>query len=202
MGEALDYNEEDLNRDPKTQAMGFVGGHSEMTWLLRLKQMLEKPGLTTNPEERSVASVYFFRDDSEIPILENVDLAQRPTSTVADQLVNCFFQVVHPLFPIVGKLIFMKQYESFYSAISVRPGRKWLAILNLVFAISAKYLRQVQMQTDQKDTTDDSLLYFSRAWKLSMRNTVLMEHPNLQQVQVEGLTAFYLMSVGQINWFV
>lgn len=172
-----------------------------MTWLLRLKQMLEKPG-PTRPQEHSVASVYFFRDDLDIPILEDVDLSQRPTSTIADQLVNCFFQVVYPLFPIIGKLIFMKQYESFYSAISVRPGKKWLAILNLVFAISAKYLRQVQMQTDQKDTPDDSLLYFSRAWKLSMGNTVLTEHPNLQQVQVEGLTSFYLMSVGQINWFV
>ena len=89
MSEALDYNEEDFNRDPKTQAMGFVGGHSEMTWLLRLKQMLERPGPTTNPEEHSVASVYFFRDDFEIPILDNVDLAQRPTSTVADQLPGC-----------------------------------------------------------------------------------------------------------------
>jgi hypothetical protein len=27
----------------------------------------------------------------------------------------------------------------------------------------------------------------------------LLSHPNLQQVQVEGLSAFYLLSVGQVN---
>jgi hypothetical protein len=32
-----------------------------------------------------------------------------------------------------------------------------------------------------------------------MDNVALLDHPNLQQVQVEGLTAFYLLSTGQVN---
>ena len=55
------------------------------------------------------------------------------------------------------------------------------------------------MQSDARDTPDDGPLYFSRAWKLSMSDVALLDHPNLQQVQVEGLTSFYLLSVGQVN---
>lgn len=32
-----------------------------------------------------------------------------------------------------------------------------------------------------------------------MSDIALLDHPNLQQVQVEGLTSFYLLSVGQVN---
>ncbi|KAA8649933.1 putative C6 transcription factor [Aspergillus tanneri] len=46
---------------------------------------------------------------------------------------------------------------------------------------------------------DDDRVYFSRAWKLNMSEVALLDHPNLQQVQVEGLTSFYLSSVGQVN---
>ncbi|GIC92919.1 Zn(II)2Cys6 transcription factor [Aspergillus udagawae] len=41
--------------------------------------------------------------------------------------------------------------------------------------------------------------YFSRAQKLNFTNGQLFDHPNLQQVQAEGLSAFWLMSMGHIN---
>jgi hypothetical protein len=43
------------------------------------------------------------------------------------------------------------------------------------------------------------LVYFSRAWILSMDKASVRNHPNLQQVQVEGLAAFYLLASGQVN---
>ncbi|KAE8389204.1 fungal-specific transcription factor domain-containing protein [Aspergillus alliaceus] len=199
---ALDYINEDFNRDEKIQAMGFVGEHSEIAWLYRLKRMLERSSpVTPSPRDSwdrpSVASMSFFLDDSDIPAMDNVDPLQRPEQMLADQLVDKYFSVIHPFFPIIGKAIFLRQYKSFYSTPFVRPGKRWLAILNMIFAIAARYCRQ--LQADDQDTPDDGPLYFSRAWKLSMSDVALLDHPNLQQIQVEGLTSFYLLSVGQVN---
>jgi hypothetical protein len=199
---ALDYINEDFNRDEKIQAMGFVGEHSEIAWLYRLRRMIERSSpIAPSPREswdrQSLASVNFFLDDSDIPVIDNVDPMQRPSQTLADQLVDNYFSIIHPFFPIIGKVIFLRQYKSFYSTPFVRPGKRWLAVLNLIFAISTRYCHQ--LQPNSKDTPDDGPLYFSRAWKLSMSDVALLDHPNLQQVQVEGLTSFYLLSVGQVN---
>lgn len=76
-----------------------------------------------------------------------------------------------------------------------------MAILNLIFALAARYSELAHESVD--DTIhEDHVVYFSRAWKLSMSDVALLDHPNLQQVQVEGLTSFYLLSVGQINRYV
>lgn len=193
------------------QALGFVGEHSEIAWLYRLKRELDKDNLTaTTPDSvslkdswdrYSVASVNFFLDDSQILVIDGVDLMQRPPQAVADRLVDRYFQIIHPTFPIIGKVTFWGQYRSFYSSPFVRPGKRWMAILNLIFALAAKYSELAQVRAN--DTMqEDHVVYFSRAWKLSMSDVALLDHPNLQQVQVEGLTSFYLLSVGQINRYV
>ncbi|KAH1596717.1 hypothetical protein KXX44_006449 [Aspergillus fumigatus] len=137
---ALDYTSEDFNRDEKIQAMGFVGEHSEIAWIYRLKRLLEQVSVGSkeiDTDRQSVASASFFLDDSDITVLDDIDLSQRPAQTVADQLVDEYFQVV--------------------------------------------------------------VLLQSSPWRLSMSDIALLDHPNLQQVQVEGLTSFYLLSVGQVN---
>ncbi|KAE8354634.1 fungal-specific transcription factor domain-containing protein [Aspergillus coremiiformis] len=199
---ALDYLNEDFNRDENVQAIGFVGEHSEIAWLHRLRRMLEgsspvTPSLRESWDHQSVASMNFFLDDSDIPVIGNVDISLRPLPVLADQLLDKYFSMIHPFFPIMGKAIFLRQYKSFYSNPSLQPGKRWLAILNLIFAIAARYCHQVR--SDAQETPDDGALHFSRAWKLSMSDVALLDHPNLQQVQVEGLASFYLMSVGQAN---
>ncbi|GES64396.1 C6 transcription factor [Aspergillus terreus] len=197
---ALDYTDEDFNRDERIQAVGFVGEHSEISWLYRLKRMLRQTNSAIprgTPERPSVSSVNFFLDDSDIPVIDNVDPCQQPPQAVADKLVDNYFQSVHPSFPIIGKVIFLRQYKSFSSTPFVRPGRRWLAILNLVFAIASRYSRHMEVPTE--DSAEDDSVYFSRAWKLSMSDVALLDHPNLQQVQVEALTSFYLASVAQVN---
>lgn len=191
--------------------MGFVGEHSEIAWLYRLKRNLDGGNLaaatpdSVSPKDswdrHSVASVNFFLDDSQILVIDGVDLMQRPPQAVADKLVDRYFQIIHPSFPIIGKVTFWGQYKSFYSSPFVRPGKRWMAILNLVFALAA---RNSELAHENVDGTvhEDHVVYFSRAWKLSMSDVALLDHPNLQQVQVEGLTSFYLLSVGQINRYV
>ncbi|KAI9926700.1 hypothetical protein MW887_003793 [Aspergillus wentii] len=152
---AADYTDEDFNRDEKAQAMGFVGEHSEIAWLYRLKRELEQnQGMPGNPssnphrEDRlSVASVNFFLDDKKI-LLEGSDASQRPSQAVADSLVGSYFESVHPYFPIIGKMLFLQQFKSYNDNPRLWPGKRWMAILNLVFAIAAKYSQLAQQSMD------------------------------------------------------
>ncbi|KAJ5393986.1 uncharacterized protein N7487_011627 [Penicillium crustosum] len=194
----VDYTEEDFNRDEKAQATGFVGEHSEMVWLYRLKRDLDHKslkGLKKTTELPSISSVNYFQNDSEILFLDDIDLAHRPPQQIANKLVETYFHVVHPTFPIIGKAIFLNQYRSFYANPNVRPGKRWIIVLNLVFAIAT---RHAFLADQPQPNCDDHQIYFARAWRLNV-GSVLLHHPDLQQAQVEGLATFYLLSVGQVN---
>ncbi|KAJ5369916.1 uncharacterized protein N7496_006008 [Penicillium cataractarum] len=197
-----DHTAEDFNRDEKVRAMGFVGEHSELAWLYKLKRDLDCESSTPVVETPdrvsvSISSLNYFLDDTEISSLDHVELSKRPPQHIADHLVDVYFQAVHPAFPIIGKGVFLGQYRSFYTNPNVRPGKRWIAVLNLVFAIAARYTLLVG--DGLEGDGDDHLSYSARAWRLSIDNVALLDHPNLQQVQVEGLTAFYLLSTGQVN---
>lgn len=197
---AIDYTEEDFNSGEKLQAMGFVGEHSEIAWLYRLKRDLDQHTTTptSNRSDRlSVSSVNYFQDDFEISMLDDVDLSISPPRHIAGQLVDNYFHTVHPAFPIIGMTTFIGQYNSFYANPNMRPGKRWLAVLNLIFAITARH--SLLMGQSSHPEADSYLVYFTRAWRLGIGNVGLLSHPNLQQVQVEGLAAFYLLSVGQVN---
>ncbi|KAI3136915.1 transcriptional regulator family: Fungal Specific TF [Penicillium roqueforti] len=195
---AVDYTEEDFDRDEKVQPTGFVGEHSEMAWLYRLKRFLDHGSLIAvkdTPARPSLSSVNYFQDDSEILVPDDIDLAHRPPQPIANRLIDTYFHAVHPTFPIIGKAVFLNQYRSFYANPNVRPGRRWIIVLNLVFDIAARhcfFVDQIQPTCDGHQT------YFARAWRLNV-GKVLLDHPDLQQAQVDGLAAFYLLSVGQIN---
>ncbi|KAJ6018458.1 hypothetical protein N7499_003746 [Penicillium canescens] len=194
-----EYTDEDYNRDDKVQAMGFVGEHSEMAWLYRLKRDLDQdsfPPIEETPGRPAISSVNYFQDDSDLLLPDTIDFTHWPPQHLADNLVDAYFYAVHPAFPIFGKVTFLHQYRSFYSNPNLRPGKRWLALLNLVFAIATRYaVLTDQLQPDQ----DDHQTFFARAWSLSVGKVALLDHPDLQQVQVEGLAAFYLLSIGQVN---
>lgn len=205
-----DYTEEDFNRNERSKALGFVGKHSETSWLYKLKRDLEftasplatsndvNPSSTPDDQDRNaIVSVTYFLDDEDIPILEDAEPLARPPQAMANSLVQYFFTTVHPTFPIIVPETFIRQVNTFYTSSFVRPGRRWLAILNLVFATSSRCLHQ--MHPDSMVANDDTLVYFSRAWKLGMKANVLLEHPDLQQVQIEGLFAMFLLASGHVN---
>ncbi|KAJ5721041.1 uncharacterized protein N7483_008975 [Penicillium malachiteum] len=198
----IDHTEEDFNRDEK-QALGFVGEHSEMIWLYRLKRDLDQDNVTSLGEtldRPSISSMNYFQGNMEISVLDAIDVLGMPAQSTADKLVDAFFDLVHPAFPVIGKRIFLSQYRTFYSnnpTSTSRPGKRWMAVLNLIFAIAVKHSLLVNNEPDEE--LGNHLVYFTRAGRLSLGNVALLDHPNLQQVQVEGLTAFYLLSTAQVN---
>ena len=198
----MDQTLEDYNGDISLQAIGFVGGHSATAWLYRLRHRIGPTTLNTDnqfdqPTALPLSSCGFFLDQTPILLGNNPDIFAYPTQAVADELVDRYFQVAHPSFPVIGKEVFLSQCRSFYSNSTIQPGNKWMALLNIVFAIAAKHSEFAgdQHRIDHNNHT----VYFSRAWQLSMNENAVLEHPNLQQTQIEGLISLYLLSIGQAN---
>lgn len=215
----IDHTEEDFNKDETTRATGFIGRSSEIAWLQKLKKEvhgecdgwpstmsntddengLPSPTLTPRPDDPSelrVASTNYYLDDMDVSITEPIEAYGVPSRETATKLLNAYLTSVHPSFPIIGILTFVSQFQVFFSQPSLKPGNKWLAILNLIFAIAAKHGQL--MEWDWEDKEENHQLYFARARMLSMEDQ-LLQHPDLQQLQVEGLACFYMIASGHIN---
>ncbi|EPS25587.1 hypothetical protein PDE_00521 [Penicillium oxalicum 114-2] len=215
----VDHTEEDFNRDETARATGFVGRSSEIAWLQKLGKeinteyeewLIAKPRegdasglpsptptpLVDKQVEPLVASSTYFADDLEVPQRDQVDAFEVPTRDIASKLLNAYLTSVHPSFPIIGISTFLSQFQVFFNQPSLKPGSKWLAILNLVFAIASKYGQLTNAEWVEGE--DDHEIYFSRARNLCLENQFL-QHPDLQQLQIEGLASFYLTASGHIN---
>ncbi|KAL7649201.1 hypothetical protein ACMYSQ_012428 [Aspergillus niger] len=198
--------EGDLIAQTLAHPIGFIGGPSELSWIQDLNQEVEKYTISSegiSPKEvptndsEVLSRVSYFLDDQELAIYGNIDLQTQPPQGVAERLLCLYFQTVHLSFPIISKLSFTQQVGRYYANPNLRPPKKWLAILNLVFAAAAKFAHLVPQHLMQ--SMDSPTEYFSRAQKLATAENPLTEHPNLQQVQIEGLTAFLCMVFGHIN---
>ncbi|OAP59171.1 hypothetical protein AYL99_06469 [Fonsecaea erecta] len=206
---ALDRTDEDFTRE-QARMTGFMGKNSEVTWLQRLReqnkygdvQQDRQVGDTQIPLSEAEAGFTvkessYHMDDESIFMYEAVDAYEMPTPDVADHLFNAYMQRVHSSFPVVGRLNLTTQFRRFISGTVQRPPEKWLAILNLIFAIGAKYSHLIK--AEWKGDERDHLIYFTRARLLSMNSETIFHHPDLQQIQVLGLMSFYLLCVSQIN---
>lgn len=196
----MDHTVEDFNGDSSLQAIGFVGEHSATAWLYRLKLLIGEISSNTDgqfEDSPSISSCGFFVENIGIPSENDSDVCACPPQPVADELVDKYFQIAHASFPILGKENFLSQCRSFYSNSTTQPGNKWMVILNIVFAIAARHSELAGDQPPLDDTPHP--VYFSRAWKLNMAEGAPLDHPNLQQTQVEGLISLYLLSIGQVN---
>jgi hypothetical protein len=205
--EAIDVVEEDLNKSPESQATGYFGKNSEISWLRRLEDAeITKntqcshagPSNPTNTSAKSsVSSLSSFPDDLQPALPTDVvtNPWEIPPKQVAQSLLHSYLASVHGSFPVIRKSLFLSQFEKLYSYSVPPPGNKWLAILNLIFAIGSKHWQWFSL--DQSDEDPD--VFFNRAKSLCLDESLIYDHDDLQQVQAETLMAFYFLSSGQIN---
>ena len=148
-------------------------------------------------EEIAIHEATYHCDDLTLLSPDQVDAYELPPKQAADMLFQNYLETVHPALPFIGKTTFASQYQTLYENENIRPGDNWLAILNLIFAIGAKYshLIQAEWRGDERD----HLVYFTRARVLAMNGDSIFSHPDLQQVQVAALMSFYLLTTNQIN---
>jgi hypothetical protein len=135
---------------------------------------------------RHITDATFYLDSDNIELDIVVNPYELPDLDIAEQLLHCYMSTVHSTFPIVPP-IFEDQVRRFIS--SQRQNRafqvpdRWRALLNLIFAIGAKYshLTRKEWRGDERD----HLLYMTRASYLLGTNSTVMftSSPDLLLVQ-------------------
>lgn len=66
----------------------------------------------------------------------------------------------------------------------------------MIFAIGCRYSRLIN---DPQSTSEEDLIYLTRARHLGLQGSVLFEPTDLQQIQLELLIAIYMLCLGQVN---
>lgn len=193
--------DEDVNRNEESRATGFIGKNSELSWMRALWTKSKKAydDRSNNPfdswNNEPMHTINYYLDNMQISVSENVDQLALPPQALAEHLLEAYMDSVNESLPLIRSSLFRIQVRRFYSQVSARPGKNWLAILNLVFAIGMRYLQLSQMTF----ATKDHQVFFLRAQKLCSAEDLLYDHPDLQQVQIKCLLALYFLSTAQIN---
>ncbi|KGO77091.1 Transcription factor, fungi [Penicillium italicum] len=216
--DAIDQVDEDLDRNEETRAAGFFGKNSEVNWIRKLESGVgiktpqehmpnsfhtesHRDPVTIQQQQQSLerqiptSMMDYHLDSLDIPLIEPCDSLAVPPRELADRYFDAYLTNVHPTFSAIRKMTFVSQYQEFFNNKSTPP-RKWLAILNMIFAIGCRYCRLID---HPQSTGEEDLLYLTRARHLGLHSNVLFEHTDLQQIQLELLVAIHLLCLGQVN---
>lgn len=212
--DGLEVVNEDLNRDEESRAAGFMGKNSEVSWLQSLEIETERvnrqrygpwtsqaaldawgSGSETWQDNR-VASKTYHENERETPEYEQADPYELPPKHIADVYYDVFLRYIDVHLPIIRRSLFSAQYERYYAESFTNPGKKWLSVLNLIFAIASRYcsLAGKHVQSGSGDR-----VFSSRAKILSANDNIIYDNPDLQQVQIEALLSLYLLVSSQVN---
>ncbi|KAI8934733.1 hypothetical protein NX059_008423 [Plenodomus lindquistii] len=211
--DSLGLLDENLHEDDRARATGFVGGNSEVQWLRTValspvERSDEDAARATArckascvPGREQVSSFSYWADGENVCLDVYVDPYELPQPEAAERLLQCYMLKVHDSFPILSKTNFLHQYQVYFRALqngnAPRLSPRWQAILNLVFAIGAKYshLVKASWRADERD----HLIYQARARAFGLDESTLTSHADIPQIQSLGLLAFYWLSVGQVS---
>ncbi|KAF2636492.1 hypothetical protein P280DRAFT_473040 [Massarina eburnea CBS 473.64] len=144
-----------------------------------------------------VSLVTFYLDHVNIDLEPYVQLYDYSTPAIYESLLDIYMAKVQDFFPILPKRLFRDQcrryFEAWRQGTYPRLNPKWEAILNLVFAIASKHSDLCG------DNYPSHTMYYARARALAWDTATLMQPPDLPQIQVAGLLAFYYLSVGHVS---
>ncbi|KAL4814374.1 fungal-specific transcription factor domain-containing protein, partial [Aspergillus spinulosporus] len=192
----VDTLTEDPNRTEESRAAGYIGKESEIAWMQKLEtEACKMGGGQEKGTEESIAAMSYHVDNLSLSDPAPVDPRLLPPQPWAARLVKIYFSSIAPSFPLLNRTLFMSQFEAAYSD-SAHPTSKWLAVLNLVFAISAKYY-QLAEPLAGRDVDDH--VFLSRALSLRSSHHLVLDHADLHHVQIDLLLAIYYLASGQVN---
>lgn len=199
MGSTGKVNQDDFPAgDIDNNAPAFVGQSSELKWIQRLKGELNPQSKANRSKAQPDAPVISEDMDTSI-IGHQIDPFSLPLKSTADATVNAYFSTVHLSFPVLDKAEFMTKYEQLFNSMDPESyeDRTFISIIQLVLAIGAVHAHFVDAEWsgDQRD----HMLYFAQARVVAVDNGILNDRCFLGQVQVFGLSGFYLLVTDQLN---
>ncbi|RPA84028.1 hypothetical protein BJ508DRAFT_46970 [Ascobolus immersus RN42] len=204
----------DINTNSVNKPSGYMGRVSDESWLSKIMEDLSaRPALQTPAYEPLLrnddirqqtldVTTYYVDDQDTIDITtgNTVVVNGVPNKDVADNLVRIYFATVQPLFPIIEKRQFMRQYEEVYQYYFHRLNhydKTFLAMLNLVFAIGQTYSDLINDWSPERNT---HIEYFFRARVLgALDGGLVYKVGTMQQIQIMGLSGLYCLGTKQAN---
>lgn len=135
---------------------------------------------------RHVTDATFYLDSDNIDLDIVVNPYELPDPKIAEQLLECYMNTIHSSFPVIPQR-FEDQARRFLFSVqqnrAFRVPDRWRALLNLVFAIGARYSHLIG--TKWQGPERDHLVYMTRASQLLglNDNIALTSGPDLQLVQ-------------------
>ncbi|USP81639.1 uncharacterized protein yc1106_08913 [Curvularia clavata] len=206
---------------------GFQGQVSEVQWLQSLRSRVQavEPVLleptnplipmtfpsssilppldfTSNNRTSPIAAITYHLDDEGVKLIHGGNPFELPSEQTAGFLFQCYKRTVQSSFPILPAMLETQLYQ-YYNLIrnhqDIQCPQNWFAIINLVFAIGARFSHLVQ--ADWRADTLDHVTYISRAYQLlAMGNSAFgLSTPDLSSTRAAGLLTIYYMSMGHYN---
>ncbi|KAL8671429.1 MAG: hypothetical protein Q9168_004058 [Polycauliona sp. 1 TL-2023] len=216
MGSTDHLNEEAFAAEPGNERIhSFLGQTASDTWVERIKHNLkisdadepthghdpaggysprrhkeQIPSTTTDPNPTSPLRASLFH--------EHLEPYELPTKASADSLVAAYFAAVHPVFPIVSRDQFLRDYERFFASTESDRWSTWMFVpmLHIVLAIGAihAYVIHASWVGDQRSR----LLRFASA-KANILDAWIFKASAYEQVQLCGLGGLYMLIMYDIN---
>lgn len=160
-----------------------VGEHASNERSKALHERRQQSGSTS---ALHVTDATFYLDSDNIELDITVNPYELPDPETAEQLLHCYISTVHSTFPILPSS-FEDQVRRFINSLkqgkAFKVTNRWRALLNLVFAISAKYshLIGVEWKGDERD----HLVYMTRSSHLLGMDSAVMftSAPDMALVQ-------------------
>ncbi|CAN9480261.1 unnamed protein product [Alternaria alternata] len=205
------------DEQPNVVEAGFLGQISEVQWLQSLRnrvqaveaifvrpsdnatQLSQPPSpifdaspasIPATPHQQPISLTNYYLDDEGIKLTNCGNPFELPSQQTAALLFQCYTQTVQSSFPILPVTI-EHQLHQYYTLVcngqAIHCSQGWFALVNLVFAIGAKFshLIQADWQADELD----HVIYLSRAFQLlSMNdNIVVLSTPDLLTTQASSV---------------
>lgn len=167
---------------------------NEVPWLQTLQREFEAQSLSTDIE----SNINDIFNAGDVQLDSSVDPYYKIPFERASELFDRYLATAHDWLPIVPGA-FEEQFRTYYDLSHNVPNR-WLAILNLIFAIGARSTRfahDEHLRTSEEEETD----YVSRAVKLLCADGdfLFTSDPDLPLVQVLVLLSFYYLAAGHAD---
>ena len=115
-----------------------------------------------------------------------------PLRRSADDFLLCYWEFIHPVFPLVHRTTFVNQYERLWTGGSKQPNDLeepiFMSILNLIFALGCKLSNFVPM--NEKATVSDDFYHKSR----QLSEFLILDATSVATIQLLALSGVYLQS--------
>jgi hypothetical protein len=188
----------------------LYGGSSTIAFVQQFADS-EKAGGTALPIQHQHSSAVWnpaqFDSRASVPnpeiILErNENASVYPARKKADDFLHCFWEFIHPVFPVIHKTSFVAKYEKLWS--SEDTGQQadadtdvvevvFTSNLNLIFALGCQFSNRIPAA--QKRSTANE--FYQRSRHLFLFD--ILDSKSISLVQMLLLTGIYLQSTPHAN---